>query len=78
MSFPMNTAKLQNIFNQGVHQGMVFQHQTSAQPYHTGSYQYYASAPQPMAYQLPWSVIQQTAVQQPQVMNYQPLRAVSQ
>ena len=48
--------------------------------YQIGGYQYYASASQPMTYQLPCTMIQQVqpSVQQPQVMAYHPLVAIPQ
>ena len=44
----VDAGKIVHQFNHHASQPMVFQHQTSAQ---TGGYQYYASAPQPMACQ---------------------------
>ena len=56
------------MFEQAMKQAMIDWtnnlHPTSAQ---TGGYQYYASAPQPMAFQQPWLTVQQAQpmVQQP-------------
>ena len=47
--------KIVHEFDYHTSQPMVYQHQTSAQ---TGGYQYYASAPQPVACQQPWLVVQ--------------------
>ena len=63
----VDAGKIVHQFNHHASQAMVFQHQTSAQ---TGGYQYYASAPQPMAFQQSWLTVQrpQPVVQQPQPM----------
>ncbi|KAG2565117.1 hypothetical protein PVAP13_7NG097967 [Panicum virgatum] len=56
--------KIVHQFDYHTSQPMVYQHQTLAQ---TGSYQYYASAPQPMACRQPWLTVQHT--QQPIVQH---------
>jgi len=66
----VDARKIVHQFNYHTSKPMIFQHQTSAQ---TCGYQYYASAPQPMACQQPWLTVQQPQpmVQQPRPMVYQ-------
>ena len=66
----VDAGKIIHQFDYHTSQPIVFQHQT---PVQAGGYQYYASAPQPMACQQPWLAVHQPqlVVQQPWPMFYQ-------